>query len=123
MLAQNFKTAADLGITDKEFNALAKVLGMFERNEIKADRFSMRALHCGTTACIKGWCQIVSMDIHMFQNCWDRESSSWRPNPINELFGYQGTAAREKRTPSQAATALRNYLTHGEPRWAEAMSA
>lgn len=35
MLAQNFKTAADLDLADAEFEALVKVLGMLERGEIK----------------------------------------------------------------------------------------
>lgn len=34
MLAQNFKTPADLGITDVEFDALYKVLGILERSEV-----------------------------------------------------------------------------------------
>ena len=41
-----------------------------------------------------------------------------------ELFRL--TAARGSGgeiTPAQAAIALRNFLTHGEPRWAEAMAA
>jgi hypothetical protein len=35
MLAQNFKTPAALGISDAEFEALVKALGMLEREEIK----------------------------------------------------------------------------------------
>lgn len=31
MLAQNFKTPADLDLSDKEFASLVKVLGMLER--------------------------------------------------------------------------------------------
>jgi hypothetical protein len=43
--------------------------------------------------------------------------------PISELFRL--TEARQSGgeiAPGQAAVALRNYLTHGEPRWAEAMA-
>src|SRR4051812_3552769 len=35
MLAQNFKTAADLGISETELEALVRVLGMLERDEVK----------------------------------------------------------------------------------------
>lgn len=41
MLAQNFKTPADLDLPNPEFEALVKVLGMLERGEIKSDHFDM----------------------------------------------------------------------------------
>lgn len=39
MLAQNFKTPADLKIDDDDFEALVKVLGMFERAEVPGHLF------------------------------------------------------------------------------------
>ena len=35
MLAQNFKTADELGLEPDHYEALIKLLGMFERNEIE----------------------------------------------------------------------------------------
>jgi len=50
----------------------------------------------------------------------------WRdmPRPVLELFGYGGrpTDPVYAATPSQAATALRSFLTQGQARWAEALA-
>lgn len=76
MLANSFQTPAALGISDVEFEALEKVLGMLERGELshgpfpraKMDRegnqFNMAALldegECGTIGCLMGWAYHVS---------------------------------------------------------------
>src|SRR4051812_45274855 len=74
MLAQNFKSATDLGIEDAELDALIKVLGMLERQEFvhvesvwdrtKPNGFNMGATQsktaCGTVACMGGWANIIS---------------------------------------------------------------
>lgn len=130
MLAQNFKTAADLGLSDAEFDALAQVLGMLEREEIEPRKFSMRStVHdCGSPACICGWAGHVS-NWAAFPEAEKRFSGEALlrrlPKQLNDLFlfsrgGLHTPQARA--TPSQAAIALRNYLTHGEPRWAEALA-
>src|SRR6185312_3240069 len=78
MLAQNFKSAEDLLLTDKQRAALITVLGMLERDEIphfdtnvvfkvpEGDWFGMShwRLHregqdCGTVMCIGGWADAV----------------------------------------------------------------
>lgn len=128
MLAQNFKTAAELGITDPEFDALSQVLGMLERNElayhrslmpIVANGFNMGLIHrhdhCGTVACIYGWAKTLH-----------KSFMGGRTDNLMDLFCGEGRPAGfELRdiTDEQAAIALRNYLTHGEPRWAETLSA
>ena len=47
------------------------------------------------------------------------------PRNVLRLFGYGGrpTDPIYLATTSQAAIALRNFLTHGEPRWEEAIAA
>jgi hypothetical protein len=129
VLAQNFKTAKELGLADVELEALVRVLGMLERGDIAREEFHMGHFRheCRTPACICGWahhisagrafpeltCQLGPMILYR------RFSSS-----LVELFRL--TAARGSGgeiTPAQAAIALRNYLTHGEARWAEAMAA
>jgi hypothetical protein len=61
MLAQNFKTATDLGISEVEQDALIKVLGMLERNDFaRGESFNMgwwyqHSNTCGTVGCIAGW--------------------------------------------------------------------
>jgi hypothetical protein len=138
MLAQNFKTPADMGINDEEFDALRKVLGMLERGELVHEprEDAAREYHfdpqvpngfcmdcsgeqtsCGTVACIGGWVAILMGrtrdDINHYVNSTSANSSLYAL--------YWGRTDRNIQ-PSQAAIALRNYLTHGEPRWDEALA-
>jgi hypothetical protein len=128
VLARNFKTAKELGLANVEVEALTTVLGMLERGDIAQEQFHMgRFQHeCRTPACICGWAHYISggkafpeISIHHGAIILYRRSS----NSLVELFRL--TAARGSGgeiTPAQAAIALRNYLTHGEPRWADAMT-
>ncbi len=130
MLAQNFKTAADLQITEEGHTALIQVLAMLERDELAfvrpgrthlANGFNMSRVwedgECGSVGCIKGWCQYISHNAKLF-NFFDGPRF---PPDLVKLFMY----ADERRysvTPDQAACALRNYLTLGAPRWDEVLS-
>jgi hypothetical protein len=129
MLAQNFKTADELGLAEVEVTALATVLGMLERGEIAQGQFHMGHFRhpCRTPACICGWAHYISGG-----KAFSELSSPYgsmilyrRANkPLIELFRL--TSARGSGgdiSPAQAAIALRNYLTRGEPRWAEAVAA
>lgn len=132
MLAQNFKTAADLGISEAEQSALIKVLGMLERDELEylpanitpqiPNGFNMqkigRKYNCGTAACILGWCRIVGGE-ELFN---DANNYVKATSQAFELFMF-GDSRRGSVTPAQAAQALRSYLTTGAPDWAEALSA
>jgi hypothetical protein len=136
MLANNFMTPSALGISDVEVDALVKVLGMLERGEISDDQFTMRRVQhpCRTPGCLCGWANHVSAGrafplqakpgLTIFSNT--TYGPRWRemPRPVLELFGYGGrpTDPVYAATPSQAAIALRNFLTQGEPRWAEALA-
>lgn len=133
MLAQNFKTPADLSLSDVDFEALIKVLGALERGDVEykmplsrpdaPNGFNMgpyiNEQECGTTACIAGWAFILS----------GRTAFTWVGNracPNNnrqffELLHFTAGDRREIRPP-QAAIALRNYLTHGDARWSEALA-
>ena len=132
MLAQNFKTAKELGLEEVEAEALVRVLRMLERGDIAAAEFHIGQFRheCRTPSCICGWAHHVSggrafpelsVAHHGALILYRRLSHS---PAIVELFRL--TAARGSGgdiTPEQAAIALRNYLTHGEPRWAEATAA
>lgn len=131
MLAQNLKTSTELGILDAEFEALLKVLGMLERGELRHSfpldairktsiGFSMNfwgyeppAVACGTVHCIGGWAEAILGK--PFKH-YDRKSN------LGRLFWPRQVAGWDRITPSHAAIALRNYLTHGEPRWAETLA-
>lgn len=140
MLAQNLKTPTDLGIKDEEFDALVTVLRMLEREEItyapckgadhdlysKPQFFNMLNVDgigpCGTTGCLVGWARLIANDHRLFTERRDLDGH------LNTLFMMGGTSTWTKFIsmndvqPSQAAIALRNYLTYGEPRWAEVFS-
>ena len=143
MLAQNFKTASYLEITEKQKEALIKTLVLFETNKLthKSERrstidwqedldpvftgnFNMRFWgveipECGTVACIGGTAEIIG----------DVSFCDWLSNDgLRQLFCPGGDedepmTVLHKRlnniTVQQAAIALRNYLTTGEPNWGE----
>jgi hypothetical protein len=136
MLANNFMTPSALGISEVEFESLVKVLGMLERGEVPEDQFTMRRVQhpCRTPACLCGWANHVS-DGRAFPGAPQSRSifgnrGGYRPRwdglprPVLELFGVGGRPADPvyAATPSQASIALRNFLTHGEARWAEALA-
>jgi hypothetical protein len=141
MLAQNFKTAAELGISDDDFRGLAHVLGMLERDEVKhvpiQDKFyrnnklpvptkdflfNMDNLYtvaaCGTAACIAGTADLFCGTNFTEGGKWLRGGL---PTALEELFCPSAceVSAWPKITVAQAATATRNFLTCGEPRWSE----
>lgn len=130
MLAQNFKTAADLGITDVQKDALAKVLVLLETGKLKhvevneeedleerptfCENFNMRfwavPSNCGTAACIGGTAELIA----------GVQFNGWTANPgLAELFwpSSMKRAAIHRITTEQASTALRSYLTTGAARW------
>ncbi len=125
MLMQNFKSAADLGITEAEQAALIKVLGMLERGDlvdVAKDDGCENGFYigtwghgCGTPACIGGWAaalmnrdqkEYVSISMPM-----DDEHCS----AIGNL--YWGYPRYPKPGVAQSALALRSYLTTGDARW------
>lgn len=140
MLANNFKTAADLGLSEKEFRALVTVLGMLDRGEIAysprgeaTDRLGGAApigfnmwhffgkTECGTICCICGWAEYVGnlRPESLIKKRFDTPQ-------LNELFDPPSlesvpVGVCDKITTAQAAHALRNYLTTGEARWSEVL--
>jgi hypothetical protein len=128
VLAQNFKTAKELGLAEVEVDALVTVLRMLEREDIAQKDFHMGHFRheCKTPACICGWAHHVSggrafpeLSAHYGPLMLYRRVSDF-PSVV-ELFRL--TAPRGSGgeiTPAQAAIALRSFLTRGEPRWAEA---
>lgn len=122
MLAQSFKTPADLRITDAEFSSLLWVLGMLERGELVHDfeldakmpnGFNMATVmskkSCGSVGCIYGWARTLAV--------WSTTVTSHY-----DLMALFCPSKQRSITPEQAAIALRSYLTTGKPRWAEALA-
>lgn len=145
MLAQSFQSAADLGITDVQHQALVTVLGMLERGELAygkypiakmfrgSNEFNMAATldessDCGSIGCICGWAHIVSgreAFADFFSASVDTEERSLQamPGGLRRLFRFgDGLGSLYAIQPEQAATALRSYLTTGDAKWHEAVS-
>lgn len=133
MLAQNFMTGTDLGIAEIERDALVKVLHMLECGELEfagkghpwqkdyrgfnLGPWPVERGDCGTVGCFVGWSHIV--DRRVFAD----RSYGWThgyPQPFYDLiFGNGAPCKKEHIATGAAASALRNYLTTGDPRWAE----
>ena len=129
MLAQNYKTASELGIRDIDQQALIKVLGMLERGEFihwqtrwaRKYIFNMNApeVHsCGSMGCIVGWAHYLSEGAFTGASKYP----NW-PVGLKELY-YPDESIKEIQdiTVPEAAQALRNYLTTGESRWNEVLA-
>ncbi|MBR0868901.1 hypothetical protein JQ633_00915 [Bradyrhizobium tropiciagri] len=139
MLAQNFKSADELKISEAQKDALIKTLVLLETGKLihaspddedffinnsweeagLKPRFDGRfnlgtwaaTANCGTVACIGGTAEAISgVRFHGWMD---------RLDGLRDLFTPQCLSFREwsKVTPTEAATALRSYLTTGDARW------
>lgn len=137
MLAQNFMSAADLGISEAQKDALIKTLVLMETDKLVhvrppdeinwyamesfTGKFNMDAWNlsyegCGTVACIGGTAEMVG-GVSFGERHIDL------PENLYSLF-YPGDIFDdwEKITVEQASRALRSYLTTGHARWDLAIS-
>jgi hypothetical protein len=134
MLAQNFKAAADLGITEPQKEALMKTLVLLETGKLThspigeddifragshkfTGHFNMhtwaREHDCGTIACIGGTAELVGGVVFGYGDTNKPLHNLFEPRAIDwQLWQFI--------TPLQAAVALRSYLTTGDARWDEA---
>jgi hypothetical protein len=132
MLAQSFKSAADLGITEPQRDALMKTLVLLEAGKLTHVKDTMifrpRSVArgftghfnmiwwgnehpCGTVACIGGTAELVGgVTFDLTTSALDR--LFWPPTHSD----WGGI------TPAQAATALRSYLTTGDAKWHKAVA-
>jgi hypothetical protein len=137
MLAQNFMSPTDLGLNDRQFDALVKTLKLLETNKLRhamapAYRFEIwpeecgfdglfnmetwiSGSACGTVACIGGTACLLAGDDLLFHG----EKSE---GDTEALFFPPYYVKRSKITTEQAARALRSYLTTGDPKWTEAVA-
>lgn len=132
MLAQNFKTADDLGITDEQKDALIKTLVLLETGKLThvsgshayspyrsfSGQFNMNIWHatnhCGSIGCIGGTAEMVG-NLHVDSMEIAAETNS----ALDSLFYPHDVDLRlwPEITTAQAATALRAYLTTGDAQW------
>lgn len=112
-----FMTAAQLGINKAQYRALIKTLGRFERGEIPPLLFTMRhtgSPECGTTGCICGWAREGNCALFFD---WANHPKLCRLFAPNAYGNHPAWGA----TVPQAASAIRNFLTTGNPMWDEVM--
>jgi len=141
MLARTFMTAQDLKITEDERSALIKILGMLERGEFHKNDFStheygfnmnlcvyplgrnqswgLSGQKCGTVACIGGW---VAMMMGK-ESTRDIIEYVHGRNPLRRLYWPNiNMGDYTNITTAQAAHAVSNFLTTGNPDWHLAVS-
>lgn len=148
MLAQSFMTAKELGISDKAHHWLIVTLGVLERGEVRHIEENENAYlgdydptdSNGSPPLFNMNRWMVMMDVGPDQECdsvcciggtaeWLARKNLFggrRPKNLNELF-YPGEHSERYIAnwaairPEQAAQALRNYLTTGQPSWSDVL--
>lgn len=142
MLAQNFKSATDLEITEQQRLALIKTLVLLETGKLthkkkpddnemlhfgfdfkdghpvltghfNMDLWTVTYRNCGTIACIGGTAEIIGGPGVGFVEDQLPENLQRLFYPFTSKFRFRDI------TTAQAATALRSYLTTGNPHWEE----
>lgn len=133
MLARSFLSATAIGITEQEYEALIKVLGLFERGEVhhtesieghieNGFNIAQEVFKCGTPSCIGGWAAAfmgkegrteITEYVDRYLNLDDVR------HPLYYLY-WQNTYSST--TVEQAAEALRNFLATGTPNWEEVLA-
>lgn len=106
----SFLSAEELKIPEQQRQDLIQVLGMFERGEIPSRLFNMKWIgcpKCGTPGCILGWC------INLYEEYIPYVAAD--PTGLFDPVWADGT-------PTQAGTAVRNYLTTGDHKWKEILN-
>lgn len=135
MLMQSFKTAKELHLSEPQVDALRKTLVMMETQQIEfipygkvgilteaysgpvgnqrfCGKFNMAGsfmeMECGTAGCIRGTAMMISK-VYL-------PTTGGSQGFTDLCYNWIGDPNVE-----QAARALRNYLTYGEPQWKQVM--
>lgn len=124
----SFRSAHRLDITDAQRDALIKTLALLESGALVhapasigfsygktfTGHFNMaewnHATDCGTVCCIGGTAELIG-NLRFLP----------RPDALEDLF-YPTIAPLSTITPTQAAVALRSYLTTGNANWRAALA-
>ena len=133
MIPNEFKSAEQLYLSEKQKEALVRTLELLENGKLlhvrdfcpeidkKGEKFTghfnmayWRAKDsCRTVACIGGTAELISGVKFLDPN---KFIGGHFPPKLNELF-FRPTGHFNSKTPAQAAKALRNYLTTGDAQW------
>jgi hypothetical protein len=118
------KTAEELGVSDKFYNGLVKLLLL-----LKADRlpgkmnmaFILRRLDCGTVGCITGWAALLGkMKIDNVGAIMESPHAIHTTRANDWAFVKLVTPAYWTKNPytvEEITHALESFLYTGEPKW------
>lgn len=134
----SFKSAEELGINDRQRDALIKTLELMEAGKVKhvpycelhkrsthnGYHFNMelwvrRGLTCGTVACLGGTAELIGGE-----DLWNDTPWNKHKHPLKNLFFgsiYDCGGVSGNTTDKQAAKALRGYLETGVVDWKKAL--
>lgn len=129
MLTRTYKTATELEIPQKLFDALLKVRDILESGKLVHHPISFPTIpngfnmldwktrdECNTVACIGGWAEMFAGE--KFNS--DRFTEGfYRLCYPKSLPGDRYNYNYDKITTAQAARAITNYLTTGDSKWQE----
>jgi hypothetical protein len=113
MLARTFKTAAELGLLDHEYEALHEVLRRLEDGRIPLRDVNMFMFHCGTTHCLAGWANVI--DANAFPETRGRSITQKLADRLPDALSCVFTAVLA--SGARARYLLRHYLQTGEYDW------
>lgn len=144
------KTAAQLGLTEGELEALIKVRDLLDAGLIEHDpdsndnnhnrptqpRFDIGVIReersCGTTLCIGGWTKLIDLGIAANERGHLPISSSSKDiidtfvmdaaGGLRNLFYPNSIGDWDKITPKRAVAAINNVLEFGYPKWRKVLA-
>jgi hypothetical protein len=122
-MSDPFKSAAELGITERERCALIEVMCKLQSGEIPGTlQMEYWQNECGTEACIAGWSHLLSKGEAFPELKGIRQGSQQpsvlsmfdrigRDSPAKKLFvNYDSACTGYYNTPANAAKAIKNFL-------------
>jgi hypothetical protein len=126
MLAENFLTAKELGLSEQSHRAHIVVLRKLEREELTTD-CTVETIREGRFFSMGNWCYCLRGQVvkQMGRDeLFDTPKRKWSDGLLDLYMPPENVVLNMGRiTMPQAACALRNYLTTGKAQWEEALAA
>lgn len=144
------KTAAQLGLTESELDALLRVRDLLDAGLIEHDpernnpdhdrptkpRFDIGVIHedrsCGTTLCIGGWTKLIDLGIDTDEGGHLPISSRSKDiidlfvmdakDGLRNLFYPNAIDKWDRITPKRAVAAINNFVETGFPKWRQVVA-
>ena len=111
---EKYKLPTELGIPGLPFAGLVALEHLLRDGKIPTKKFDMRMWWRFQCGCIGGWLEHIAA-------LADIREASYYNNLLPLLYPLECEEAWDA-TPKQAAKAIRNYLTTGDPKWVDVVS-